>query len=99
MDVFDDVEDKLHLFNSLFPSKLAQHVPIRTFKVRGKPNPCITDDIRADENERLLARRGKYRIYLNKRRIWDKKVNKRRLRITRKNTKLFHNDKGVRSHR
>ena len=54
-----------------------------------------------------------YRIYPNKRRIWDK-VNKRRPRIsaappmrrlleefgiTWKNTKLFHNDKGVRSHR
>ena len=47
-----------------------------------------------------------YRIYSNKRRIWDKKVNKRRTpdaeTVTSKLTercKLFHNDKGVRSHR
>ena len=47
VDIFDDVEDKLHVFNSLFSSILDQHAPIKTFKVRGKPNPCITDNIRA----------------------------------------------------
>ena len=31
IDVFDDVEDKLHVFNSLHYD---QHAPIRTFKVR-----------------------------------------------------------------
>ena len=47
MECFLYVEDKLHLhlFNSLFPCMLDQNVPIRTFKVRGKPNPCITDVI------------------------------------------------------
>ena len=49
-----------------------------------------------------------YRIYSNKRRIWDKKVNKRRTADAalirgisynrEKHYKLFQNDKGVRSH-
>ena len=47
VDVFDEVEDKLHVFNLLFSSILDEHAPIKTFKVRGKPNPCITDNIRA----------------------------------------------------
>lgn len=47
VDVFDEVEDKLHVFNLLFSSILDEHAPIKTFKVRGKPNPCVTDNIRA----------------------------------------------------
>lgn len=47
VDVFDDVEDKLHVFNLLFSSILDHHAPIKTFKIRGKPYPCITENIRA----------------------------------------------------
>ena len=46
VDVFDDVEDKLCAFDLLFTEILDHHAPVKTFKVRGKPNPCVTDDIR-----------------------------------------------------
>ena len=62
IDVFDDVEDKLHVFNLLFSSILDQHAPIKTFKVRGKPNPCITDNIRA-----LMKTRDNWRKEARKR--------------------------------
>ena len=44
--VFDDVDDKLHAFDLLFNEILDHHAPIRSIKVRGKPNPCITEEIR-----------------------------------------------------
>ena len=46
VDVFDDVEDKLYAFDLLFTEILDRHAPVKTFKARGKPNPCVTDNIR-----------------------------------------------------
>ncbi|CAB4016504.1 Hypothetical predicted protein, partial [Paramuricea clavata] len=45
-DVFDDVEDKLHAFNSLFNDILDKHAPVKTIKPKGKPNCCVTEEIR-----------------------------------------------------
>lgn len=52
----DDVNDKLHAFNILFNSVLDQHAPVKTIKVHGQPNPCVTDDIRE-----LMKTRNKWR--------------------------------------
>ena len=46
VDVFDDVEDKFYAFDLLFTEILDRHAPVKTFKARGKPNPCVTDNIR-----------------------------------------------------
>ena len=46
IDTFCDVEDKLYAFNSLFNEISDQHAPLKTFKVRGKPNPVVTENIR-----------------------------------------------------
>lgn len=46
VDVFDDVEDKLYAFDLLFTEIFDRHAPVKTFKARGKPNPCVTDNIR-----------------------------------------------------
>jgi hypothetical protein len=46
VDVFTDVEDKLYAFHSLFNPILEDHAPFKTIKVCGKPNPCVTDNIR-----------------------------------------------------
>ena len=45
-DVFEDVEDKLYAFDLLFTEIFYRHAPVKTFKARGKPNPCVTDNIR-----------------------------------------------------
>ena len=46
VDIFDDAEDKLYAFNSLFNDILDEHVLIKTMKIRGRPNPYVTDEIR-----------------------------------------------------
>ena len=44
-EIFDEVGDQLFIFNSLFNEILDQHAPLKTIKVRGRPNPCITPEI------------------------------------------------------
>ena len=61
VDAFDDVEDKLHAFNSLFNDILDKHVPIKMFKVRGQPNPCVTANILE-----LMKTRDRWRRKLRK---------------------------------
>ena len=46
LEIFDDVDDKLHASDLLFNEILDHHAPIRSIKVRGKPNPCITEETR-----------------------------------------------------
>ena len=47
VDCFDEVEDRLGAFNLLFNEALDRHAPIRKIKVRNRPNPFVTDEIRA----------------------------------------------------
>ena len=56
VDSFSDVEDNSYAFNSLFNEILDQYAPIKTFKVGGWPNPCVTGNIRG-----LMKTRDKWR--------------------------------------
>ena len=47
VDIFDDTDDKLDIFNSLFHQILDQHAPVKTVKLRARPNPFIDDNIRS----------------------------------------------------
>ena len=42
----DSVDDRLNAFNELFLACLENHAPLRTVKIRHKPNPFITRDVR-----------------------------------------------------
>ena len=46
VDIIDSVDDKLFAFDILFNDILEQHAPVKSFKIRGKQNPCVTDNIR-----------------------------------------------------
>ena len=46
VDIIDSVDDKLFAFDTLFNDILEQHAPVKSFKIRGKQNPCVTDNIR-----------------------------------------------------
>ena len=46
VDIIDSVDDKLFAFDTLFNDILEQHAPVKSFKIRGKLNPCVTDNIR-----------------------------------------------------
>ncbi|RMX44479.1 hypothetical protein pdam_00006004 [Pocillopora damicornis] len=45
VEVFDDVDDKLHAFDLLFNEILDHPALTRSIKVRGKPNPYIMEEI------------------------------------------------------
>ena len=47
IDIFDDTDDKLDTFNSLFHHILDQHAPVKTVKLRTRLNPFIDDNIRS----------------------------------------------------
>ena len=46
IDVFTDIDDKVNAFNTMFNDILDQHAPVKTIKVKGKPNPCVDENIR-----------------------------------------------------
>ena len=56
MDVFEDPDDKLEVFNLLFVDILDKHAPMRTIRVKKKPYPWITKAIRneMDRRDRLF---------------------------------------------
>ena len=52
---FDDSDNQLQAFNLLFNEILDEHAPLKTIRLRGRPNPYITGKIRdlmATRNDR-----------------------------------------------
>ncbi|XP_068750911.1 uncharacterized protein [Montipora capricornis] len=62
VDCFDDIDDSLYAFNTLFNDVLDKHAPIRKVRIRGRPSPYITDEIRelmtSRDRWRKIARRS-----------------------------------------
>ena len=46
IDLMNSVDEKLDAFNDLFLTCLNAHAPVKTVKLKRKPNPFITDDIK-----------------------------------------------------
>ena len=46
ISLFDDFNDQVDVFNELFLEVLSQHAPVKRVKIRSKPNPFITPEIR-----------------------------------------------------
>ena len=46
ISLFDDFNDQVDAFNELFLEVLSQHAPVKRVKIRSKPNPFITPEIR-----------------------------------------------------
>ena len=45
-NIFDDLYDHVYVFNSLFRDVLNVHAPIKRVKIKSRPNPFITPEIR-----------------------------------------------------
>ena len=45
-NIFDDFDDQVNVFNSLFLDTLNDHAPIKRFKIKSRPNPFITPEIK-----------------------------------------------------
>ena len=69
LTIFDefDVNTKLSIFNKVFQSTLPDHAPIKTIKVRSRPCPYVTHEIK----ELMKYRNSLHRTYLNTRRSND----------------------------
>ena len=61
LDTFDDPEDKLYAFDSLFNDILDEHAPVKTIKFRGRANACVTD-----ENRELMKTRDYWKAKARK---------------------------------
>lgn len=46
MKVFDDIDDKIFVFESLYNQVLNDHAPIKQFQMRGNQVPYMTDERR-----------------------------------------------------
>lgn len=58
IDLFTDIDDKVNTFNTMFDNILNQHASIKAIKVKGKPNPCVDENIRA-----LMKTRDRWHKY------------------------------------
>lgn len=65
-----DVNTKLTIFNEVLQSTLQDHAPIKTLKVRSRPCPYVTHEIK----ELMNFRDSLHRIYRDTHRIddWNK---------------------------
>ena len=52
LDIFDDPDDKVEAFNRLFTTVLDDHAPFKTVRIRKKPSPWITKNIRKEMDRR-----------------------------------------------
>ena len=61
MDVFEDVDDKLFAFGTLFREVLDDHGPLKQFHVRGNQVPYMTEEWRKAIRNRLW--KSNYNLY------------------------------------
>lgn len=99
ISMFDDFDDQVDTFNALFTNVLDDHAPIKRIKIKCRPNPFVTEEIRQLMKTRDLwhrrAIRSNDRLHWNAYRCFRQEV-KRELRFAEKahvRTEL-HNSKG-----
>ena len=67
--IFDDVDDKLYVFHQIFDDILDSYAPIKEVKIRIRPNPCVTEEIRS-----LMKMRDYWRSWQGKQRLIVKRT-------------------------
>ena len=60
-----DVNNKLAIFNNVFRQALDAHAPVKTIKIRNRPCPFITDDIKELMKTRSETDWAEYKDYRN----------------------------------
>ena len=46
ISVFDDFDDQMDTFNTLFSEILNEHAPVKRIKIKSRPNSFVTPEIR-----------------------------------------------------
>ena len=84
---FEDLDDQVDTFNSLFLDVLNEHAPIKRVEIKSKPNPFITPEIRqlmkTRDNWYKRARKTKDRLLWNAYKFFRQEV-KREIRLAEK---------------
>ena len=87
ISLFDDFNDQVDVFNELFLEVLSQHAPVKRVKIRSKPNPFITPEIRqlmrTRDRWRKLAGKTNDPFHWNGYRFFRQEV-KREIRVAEK---------------
>ena len=87
ISLFDDLNDQVDAFNDLFLDVLNHHVLVTMVKIRSKPNPFITPEIRqlmrTRDQWRKLASKTKDPLHWNGYKFFRQEV-KREIRIAEK---------------
>ena len=68
-NIFDDLDDYVYVFNSLFRDVLNDHAPMKQVKIKSRPNPFVTPEIRqlmrTRDNWHKRALKTKDRLHWN----------------------------------
>ena len=98
-NIFNDLDDQVQVFNSLFLNVLNVHAPVKRVKIKSGPNPHITPEIRqlmrTRDKWRKSATKTKDRLHWNAYRFFRQEV-KREIRLAEREhvrTEL-HNSNG-----
>ena len=46
VNIFDEIDGQVDVFNELFLDTLSEHAPIKRIKIKSHPNPFITPEIK-----------------------------------------------------
>ena len=46
VSIFDEIDGQVDVFNELFLDTLSEHAPIKRIKIKSRPNPFITPEIK-----------------------------------------------------
>ena len=96
---FNDLDDQVEAFNNLFLNVLDEHAPVKKIKIKSRPNPFITPEIRQLMKTRdkwhKSAIRTKNKMHWNAYRFFRQEV-KREIRLAEKEyvCNEIHNSNG-----
>ena len=57
VNIFDEIDGQVDVFNELFLDTLSEHAPIKRIKIKSRPNPFITPEINLRQGQ--LAKKAR----------------------------------------
>ena len=87
VNIFDEIDGQVDVFNELFLDTLSEHAPIKRIKIKSRPNPFITPEIKQlmkiRDSWQKKARKTNDKLHWNAFRFFRQEV-KREIRIAEK---------------
>ena len=65
VNIFDDLDDQVEVFNNLFLDTLNEHAQIKRIKIKSCPNPFITAEIKQSMRDRWQKKARKQTTFQN----------------------------------